>query len=203
MASLRYRIHLKGRSPLVMHANTLANPLAPEKKQLSALTKKTPKTDADYLAIQKIEFVAGIYWCHLLGPYLPTANLRKMLIEGARKNKKGKQFESGLFVVDDAPVDFGETEKLSMEQLFAKYAWTTQAGNQKSTIMRTRPKFDKWECAFDVEIEEDLVNLDDLQNALASAGLGVGIGDAKSLGMGRFSGKVVCRVQVDEMEAVV
>lgn len=126
-----------------------------------------------------------------------------MLIEGARKNKKGKQFESGLFVVDDAPVDFGEPDKLTMEQLFERYAWTVPAGNQKNTIMRTRPKFDKWSCTFDVEIEEDLVSLDDLKNALASAGLGVGIGDAKSLGMGRFSGKIVCKVEESELEAAV
>ncbi len=167
----RFRIHLKGRTPLVMHANTLANPLAPEKKQLSALTNKKPKTDADYLAIQKIEFAAGIYWDHLLGLYLPTANLRKMMIEGSRKNKKGKAFESGLYVVDDAPLLIGGDEKMSVEQLFDKYAWTTQAGNQKSTIMRTRPRFNKWECVFEVEIETGLIDLADLEAAIASAGL--------------------------------
>jgi hypothetical protein len=192
-----YQIHLKARSPLVMHSNTLANPLSEEKKQLSALTLKKPKTDAAYLAIQKIEFSAGIYYDHLLGVYLPTANLRKMLIEGGRKNKKGKAFESGLYVIDDVPVvidNDASIGKLPLEALFEKYAWTVPVGNQKNTVMRTRPRFDSWECTFSVMIETSLLNVDDIENALNSAGIGVGIGDAKSLGMGRFVGKVLAPV---------
>lgn len=190
MSETVFQIQLKGTSPLVMHANTLANPLAPEKKQLSALTNKRPKTDADYLAIQKIEFNAGIYWDHLLGLYLPIANLRQMLIEGAAKFKKKKPFQSGLWIQNDAPLLIGGDEKLSIPELFEKYAWYTQAKNGKSTIMRTRPRFATWECTFGVEVEPNMLDAEDLKSAIEYAGKAVGIGDAKTLGYGRFMATV-------------
>ena len=185
-----YRVRLEGRSPLVHHSNTMVNPLSKEKKALSALTGKKPKTDADYLAIQKLEFTAGLYHDKRLGVIIPCQNLRKMLIEGARKNKKGKQFEAGLIVEGDAVLEFPGQGK-TIEELYEDYAWTVPAGNQKSTIMRTRPRFDEWACEFDVLLEESLVDKSDLAAALKAAEIAVGICDARALGMGRFYSKVL------------
>lgn len=193
--SNQFRVRLEGRSPLVMHNNTCVDPLSPEKKKLGALTGKKSKTDADHLAIRQIEFAAGIYFDHLLGPYIPAKNLRKMLIEGARKKKQGKQFEAGIFVCDDAKLLYDGPRDL--ESLYEQFAWTVPAGNQSATIMRTRPKFDDWACEFEVMVETSLVGHDDLVEALKSAEIAVGICDARSLGMGRFRSQVLSAVAAE------
>lgn len=55
-------LKLTGMSPLMMHADTLANPLNPITKAHKELTSKRKKTDDDHEAIAKSEFIAGAYW---------------------------------------------------------------------------------------------------------------------------------------------
>lgn len=188
----RYKIRLVGRTDLVLHNNQCVDPLNPLKKQISAITGKKKKTDADHLQLRKLEFIAGLYFNDQLGPFIPAQNLRKMLIEAARKDKNGKQFESGIFVEDHAPIQYeGPRTVEKMIECGDEYMWTTPAGNQSSTIMRTRPRFRKWHVDFELIAEPSLVQRDMLENALRHAEISVGICDARSIGCGRFNALIL------------
>jgi hypothetical protein len=187
-----YKIRLTGRTDLVLHNNQCVDPLNPLKKQISAITGKKKKTDADHLQLRVLEFIAGLYFNDQLGPYIPAQNLRKMLIEAARKDKNGKQFESGVFIEENSPIEYEGPR--TVNELIAKgeeFMWTTPAGNQASTIMRTRPRFKKWAIEFVVLTESSLVNRDMIVNALRHAEISVGICDARSIGCGRFKAEIL------------
>lgn len=187
---MEMKIRLNGITPLVMHSNRLANPLDPMKKELATLTGKKKKTDADYEQIAKIEFRAGLY-INGVGPIIPSNNLRKMLIEGGRKSKMGKQFESGLCFVSDADLEYEgprEAEELWKD---GRFTWTTAVGNQRNTVMRTRPRFNEWACEFTIEFDDDLLSESDVSDALSKAERGVGVCDGRALGLGRFKAEIV------------
>jgi len=176
-----------------MHNNRCVNPRDPLKKAISAITAKGKrKTEADLDELERLEFVAGLYYDEQMGPYIPSQNIRKMLIEGARKVKLGKQFESGVFITDDVPVQYdGPRDFEDMWKLRDKFAWTTVVGNQKASILRTRPRFKQWSVEFSVILEESLVSVDDLKTALKHAEIAVGLCDGRSVGCGRFFAEVL------------
>ena len=193
MAATQFTVRLIGTTPLVLHNNQCVNPRNPLKKQIAAITSKGKrKTDADYERLEQLEFVASLYINDQLGPYLPAQNIRKMLIEGARKEKNGKQFESGCFVNADSPILYDGPRTIDeMIKLGEQFMWTAPVGNQSATIMRTRARFKKWQCEFLVYLENSLVTEDMLIGALNHAKLSVGIGDGRSVNCGRFNFEVM------------
>jgi hypothetical protein len=182
-------IHLVGTTPLVMHNNQCVNPLNHYKKSISAITAKgKKKTDADFLQLAKLEFFSGLYINDHLGPFVPGHNIRKMLIEAARKEKNGKQFEAGCYVDHDAAVIYeGPKTKEEMFALGDKFVWTCVVGNQQSSIMRTRPRFENWELDFTITYENELLSVDSIKSALYYAKLCIGLCDGRSIGCGRFN----------------
>lgn len=184
------KIRLVGTSPLVLHNNRLANPLDEIKKKIATYTSKRKKTDADHHKIAELEFVGGLYF-NKQGPYVPSMNLRKMLIEGGRKDKLGKQFESGVYVLEDAAIEYDGPRDVEGMWKDGRFAWTTAVGNQRSTVFRTRPRFEEWAINFLIECDEDFLSVDDVTRALKRAERGVGICDARAIGCGRFSAELL------------
>jgi len=186
-----YRIRLVGTTPLVMHNNQLVNPLHPLKKAIASITAKgKKKTEADILKLYRLEFQASLYIDGLLGPYIPAQNLRKLMIEAARKSKDGKQFESGLFIDADAPVEYEGPR--DMEGLLGRmddFAWTTVCGNQRASIMRTRARFKTWAAEFSAIVETSLVSPEMIDNALSHSRF-IGICDGRSINCGRFNASI-------------
>ncbi len=193
MGATQLTVRLTGKTPLVLHNNQCVNPRNPLKKQIAAITSKGKrKTDADHEQLERLEFIASLYINDQLGPFLPAQNLRKMLIEGARKEKNGKQFESGIFVNDDSPILYEGPRTIdAMIAAGDQFMWTTPVGNQAATIMRTRARFKIWACEFIVYLEDSLVTEDMLRGALKHAEISVGIGDGRSVGCGRFKSEVL------------
>ena len=198
MAVQEYRIRFDGTTALVMHNNRCVNPLDPLKKKIAAITTKGSKrlTDADYQQLYRLEFQASIYHNDHLGPHVPSRCIRATLVNGARKNRDGKQFESGVWVHGDASVQYDGPK--DMEGLLAAgsydedgFMWTTVCGNQRASIMRTRPRFDDWSIEFVVDVEDELVTLAMLEGALRAAEVQVGICDGRSIGFGRFKATIV------------
>ena len=197
METVTYRIRLEGTTPLILHNNQCVNPLHPLKKKIAAITSKgRRKTEADHLQLYKLEFQSGLYISDRLGPYVPTKCIRATMINGARKQKDGKQFESGLFIPEDAPIEYKGPRTL--KELIEKgsyddggFMWTTVVGNQASSIMRTRPRFDEWAIEFDAMCVTSLISRDMVDNALSAAEVQVGICDGRSIGMGRFNAKIL------------
>jgi hypothetical protein len=193
MSASQLTVRLVGRTPLVLHNNQCVNPRNPFKKQIASITSKGKRrTESDLDLLEKLEFVSSLYINDQLGPYVPAQNIRKMLIEAARKEKNGKQFESGIFIIDDAPIEYdGPRDFESMWLLKEQFAWTTVVGNQRASILRTRPRFMKWAINFVLDIEDSLVTRDMVAGALKHAEISVGLCDGRSVGCGRFKAEIL------------
>ena len=193
MAMQNVTVRLTGRTPLVLHNNQCVDPRNQFKKKIAAITgRKGKKTESDLEELERLEFLSGLYMHDQHGPIVPVANIRRMLIDGARKDKNGKEFESGVFVVEDAPILYdGPRDAEGMWQERERFAWSTVVKNQRASILRTRPRFKTWAVEFQVDIEDSIVSLDMLNTALMRAAVMCGIGDGRSIGCGRFNFEIV------------
>jgi hypothetical protein len=175
----------------------LANPLSQYARLLKDATSKKNKTIADYERIAHIEFLAGLYpqpeypWKNgqKYMVVIPGAMLRKVLIEGARKDKLGKQVEAGVLPPEDTPLIYdgpSDPEKL----WDAGFHETVPVGIGRSKTIRTRPFFEKWGLEPVFEYAKDLVQGDQLLRAIQRAGREVGMGDDRPL-FGLFTVEVI------------
>lgn len=181
------RVTWKGISPLIMHSCQCVNPLHPIAKELKKYTSKKNKTDEDLTTISDLEWEAGAYWKDGLGLYIPAENVEATIINGAKANKKGKDVQKYVDVVDlYIPLDYGEN--LSKEELIQNYEYrdTRIMTVMRSKILRTRPRFDQWVIEFNLRYNEEKINIDTIINAMEYAGLYVGLCDSRPK-YGKFS----------------
>lgn len=193
MVAVKYRVRLKGKTPLVLCNNQCVDPRNPIKRQIAAITSKGKRrTDADLDQLEKLQFYASLYINDQIGPFVPGQNIRKMLVEAARKEKNGKQFESGCYVNDDVPIEYeGPRDPDQMFEQRDDFVWTCVAGNQQASILRTRARFKTWALEFDVYLEDSLVTKDMLERALKNAEIQIGLCDGRSIGCGRFNSTIL------------
>ena len=169
---------LDGTSPLLIHNGILSDPLDPRTKAIAAVSKGRNKTDREHERLAELEFHGCLYLSEKAPhvPVIPADNLQKVLIEGARKAKLGKAFESGTYVVNDAPIiyDGPKVDKLYADKRFCFRKGVVIA---KRRVMRTRPIFREWMIEMQVEFDPEQVNATDVGEALTVAGGRIGLGD--------------------------
>lgn len=175
MEYLRFR--LTGVKPLLLHNVRLSNPLDRHAKAVSEVAKKRSKTEADHLALSKLEFVGGSYHDDEIGPYVPGTWIDKTLEEGGRGEKLGKSIRATVRCVDEmVAIQYRGPRKL--EQLWDKgYFDRRPVGVGQSKTLRTRPKFEEWVIEPVIAFESHVVNESAIIRALERAGVMVGLGD--------------------------
>jgi len=173
---------------LMMHNEQLADPLNQYAKALKAVTSKKKKTDDDHMEIAQVEFQGGLYFDDEIGPYVPSSWLMGTIIEGARRNRLGREFEAFVMVEEDrVPLKYDgprTREKLWSDKRFIDRRCVGNMGNR---VVRTRPRFDNCTLRFTVQIFDGGPNIDAVEDALNIAGQAIGIGDGRP----RFAGKFV------------
>ena len=186
---MKYKVEFIGTAPLLMHSCKGANPLNPDVKHLKTFTSKRNKTDEDHIEIMRLQYLLNAYWDKSIGFYIPANVVEATIVGGAKKNKKGKQFLSGIEVLQqsvplicDAPKNIHEAYQLP------EFADVRNVDVDGSSIMRIRPRFDRWRIKFDLNIDENIINADDLATALNCAGSLVGMCDFRPK-YGRFEVK--------------
>jgi hypothetical protein len=187
----RYRITLTGTTPLVQHNPRLADPGDDITREIKSITGKRKKTDEDRVAIERLEWFGGLY-LEDKTPVVPTANIRKCIVEAGKTRKLGKQIGRAVSFVDftvpvihDGPKDI---EKLYSHPGFRLRA--TVVNNGQTRIVRVRPKFPAWALVADAEVLEDLIDPHELRDVAALAGVIEGLGDNRVNGFGRFTATV-------------
>lgn len=75
--------------PLLMHMLPLASPLNPHAERPKALTANRVKTDRHRPEIAQMEIEYGFQRTAGIGPFSPTAMLRRSLADGARLIRAG------------------------------------------------------------------------------------------------------------------
>lgn len=170
----------RGASPLIMHSCKCVNPLHPLAIRMKEISSKRKKTEEDLIALSNLEWEAGAYWEDGIGLYIPAENVEATLVNGAKAYKKGTDIKKYCDVTDlYIPLDYGEN--LTKEELIGKWEYrdTRPMNVMKAKVMRTRPRFDKWEIRFNLRYNEEKIDLQTIATAMEYAGLYVGLCDSR------------------------
>ena len=122
---------------------------------------------------------------------IPAAALRSCLEAAARKTKQGPNVREGLYVENDAELEY-DREKLgkTIPEVAKNAAYDVTVVVQRNRTLRRRPRFEKWAATFFIDTDPELVDQVMLQQWLDVGGRRIGIGDwrpQKSGHFGRFS----------------
>lgn len=180
-----------GGERLMMHSDQLANPFNEYTQELAKVTHKRNKTLEDYLEAARIEFQGGLYHNEKAGPYMPAHCLHKMMIEGAKRRKLGKQFAQEVLVLDEInPVLYeGPRTRAALWDDAVKHLPDYQrlcGVGQNKRILRTRPLFRNWTIEFTIKVFPGAINPEDIRTALEAAE-SIGIGDGRPIYAGQFT----------------
>ena len=184
------KVTWKGKKTLIMHSCQCVNPLLPLSKELKKYTSKRNKTEEDIQHISDLEWESGAYWKDGIGLYIPGENVEATLIGGGKANRKGTDIQKYCTVVDTyIPLEYGEN--LTKEQLIKdmNYRDVRVMTVQRAKVVRTRPRFDRWEITFNLQYDEKKIDLDTIINAMEYAGDYVGLCDSRPR-YGKFVVKV-------------
>lgn len=170
---------------------------------MKKLTGKRNKTDADYALIADLEWLAGWYMepnhvefaisgnAIAVGDYgeliMPGYVLDAMMVNGAKKNKLGMQFKSGVFVDGDGELIF-EGKDSGLDKLMANPNFRLQAleSVQKARVLRTRPYLKQWQIRFTVNFDDTVVDQPAVEQSVEVAGRLVGLCERRPR-YGRFT----------------
>jgi hypothetical protein len=202
MAEFTIRVKLESVQPTLMHSNQTCNPLNKFAKAMKAITGKRKKTDEDFEQLAKIEWEAGLYYSPELGPYIPSINIEGMLRDAAKKQKLGTAVKQSVRVFPleiplgyNGPRDLEGLKKIAFsgEKVNGEDFFDSRAAKNPgtgSTIMRTRPRFNKWWLEFDIIADDTVFNEDDIVQILATAGTKIGLSDYRPR-YGTFEFKII------------
>jgi hypothetical protein len=184
MAFKTLNFRILGVSPLLMHNGQTADPLNQFSIGLKKISGKRGKTEEDYRALAHLEFLSGLYLKNKK-PCIPGFVMEACLCEAAKKSRRGKQALSGIFVNEDSELIYDgpqDPEKMWEDESFRLSA---SVRIQKNRVMRTRPRFDKWEAVVAISFDDKVLNASDVEEILKSA-CDVGLCDWRPK-FGRFS----------------
>jgi hypothetical protein len=187
MAWMKVRYRLTGDAPLLMHSGKLADPLSSVAKAIKQVSAKKAKTDADHERMATLEFAGSLYLDSELGPYIPGENIEASIYHAARKTKEGKLAASGLFVPGKSRLDYdGPRDPKGLLAEGDAYRLCVPVGLNGKRVMRTRPIFRAWSVVAEVEYEDTILNLEQVNRWVQTAGVQVGLCDWRPR-YGRFT----------------
>jgi hypothetical protein len=210
----KFEVTFTGTDPLIMHADTLVDPLHPLKLQLAELTKKgTRRTEAEHRESYRLEFLASLYVDPIAGVYVPGRNVKACMIKSATEARLGTRLRQALVSTSrvnpldyrgrpqhpEATVRMGierpeELEKFNHElpQLLWEAGTFHLTGAKKqgqAKVMRTRAYFPDWRLSVTGYLDTARINQGDFETIVQRAGLYYGLGDDRP-DYGRFTAQV-------------
>lgn len=171
---LRFRI--TGVVPLLMHNGQMADPLNPLARKLKEVTSKRNKTIADYEAMARLEWYGSLY-VQDDQVIIPGVNLERMMLDSARKRRKGKLVEAGLFCPEEYPLIYDGPTDIDELWESGDYRFTVSVKLKGGRVIRTRAIFRDWALEFGVVFDPRLLNEGEVVNFLEYAGDYIGLGD--------------------------
>lgn len=179
------KVEIRSAADLIMHNGQTANPLNTFAKEMKRISQKRKKTEADFEELSLVEFKAGLYLDEN-GPCLPATMIDAVVTAGAKKSKNGKLTEAGVFCDQNASLQY--VGPRTVAELWADESFRlvvpVKIGQQK--VIRTRPIFKNWSATLSLVYETDIINENDVLDAIRKAGMYVGVGDWRPRN-GRFA----------------
>jgi hypothetical protein len=202
MAMQQLKATIRGAAPMILKNGWTANPLNKFAMAVKEITSKKDKTEADHILLGNIEWLGCWYYADnaiefavganqvIVGDYgeliLPTTVLWGMIVNGAKKNKLGQLFKSGVFIQDDVPLEFkgkrGMSEMMADESL--RIVTIERVGTAR--VVRTRPYLKEWSVTPTINYDDTVVNKAQIEQALEVAGRLVGLCERRP-SFGRFT----------------
>ena len=178
---------IEGRSPLMVHAERLANPLDPLKKEIAEYTKKRTKTDDDWATIFRLEWEGGLYHDGER-PIIPGFVMKACIRSSAKLSKRGRHIQRGVQISPiGIPIEYSGPIDI-------KEMWDSENFRdirsvvvpQKGRVMRCRPIFNEWRLTFTVIVNETIINMKEVLDILELAGGIEGLCENRMNEFGRF-----------------
>ena len=183
-----------GTRPLLMNNGRMALGAFDEHaRAVKEITDKRKKTEADLMEKARREWRGSMYYDDDLGPYVPSENIEKCMVMGARKHKLGTYLEQG-FQVEQELVALEYDGPRTVDELEAagdRYQFNTgvKMGRTGGRVLKRRPIFRDWSLRFTAIYDPLVCDLDYIERAAKTAGAQVGLGDWRPR-YGRFEAKV-------------
>ena len=190
-------VTIKGDMPLIMHNDTLCDPLNPLTVELSKITVIRKKQLEHHIAMARLEFEGGLYYSENYGLHIPSKLIFGCLKSAARKFKLGVAMKS--LILNDIAFPLKGYKKQTPESLWnakneagtSKYVFRESVNVNRSKIMRTRPMFQEWGFTFSGDLDIELISTEQFEKILENAGMYCGLGDLRpekaSGSFGKFS----------------
>ena len=176
-----------GVSALIMHSDRGVNPLDPDAARLKALTSTRKKTDEIHVQVARLEWELGMYFDAEMGPHVPTANLRSVLVEGAKLAKLGATVKRATIVEDDrARLDYEGPRDIEAMWKAGSFRDIRSVVVGTSRVMRCRPIFRKWSVTFALLFDTESIERAALVTAAENGGRFIGLGDFRPANGGPF-----------------
>ena len=180
--SLKARFH--GVAPLLMNTGRTANPLDQFAKALKQISQKRHKTDADFEEMYRLEWYGGLYLSHGK-PCIPGLVMDACLVDAAKKVRKGKQANAGLFSAGEFVIEHDGPDDIDSLWEDERFSFSATVRIQRSRIIRMRPKFSEWAADLEICFDDRQLNEQDIREFLSIAGRDVGLMDWRPR-FGRF-----------------
>lgn len=186
------KVELTGTSPLIQHNIRLADPLDPITREIKKFTAKGSKmTDDERFIIRKLEWFGGLYMntekeviddgaievesgARVM---MPSENLESMIVDAAKKSRKGPKAKAGVLVDNDVALAYAGPRDINKLYDAGAHAFVRAVRVQSARTIRTRPYFRQWSLEFEVTFDERLLSGSELQEWIETAGRIVGLGD--------------------------
>ncbi|MEX2441418.1 MAG: hypothetical protein WD400_02100 [Pontimonas sp.] len=183
---------LTGTTPLLCHNARLVDPDDEIVIEMKKITSKKKKTDEDRKQLGWLEFMGGLYVSDATGePTMPTANIRRCLVEAGKTRKLGKQIgRAATFLEFETPLIYDGPKEPSKLASRPEFRHRAVVRNQANRIIRVRPKFSQWQLVASLELIEDLLDPIEFRDVANLAGMIEGLGDNRINGFGRFTVEV-------------
>lgn len=187
---MRYRIKIRGTSPLIMHNGAagldVRSPANVEKAEI-ARKRGSNRTETDDARLAELECQTALWLDESGAPTIPEAALRAVVETGARKLKQGTQVREGLIVEAVEAFDYDRGALgTTIDELGKRAQFTTGVVVQRNRLLRTRARFPEWACTFMVEMDDELGDRSQLEAWLDIGGRRIGPGDWRPEKSGRY-----------------
>ena len=182
-----FKVKIRGVTPFIMHNCASADPENYWAIEMAPLKAKRKKTDSDRKKIRDLSFNSCLYFSEELnGLYMPTDNIRKMLLEagracdqkGAKKQIVGISFSNYIGYKLNVK-NRNNREKLTEDPSLRYNKVVTIA---KAKVPSVRAIFKEWEFECNIEIDGSIVDFDVVEQWMMYAGKRVGLGGRRPYG---------------------
>ena len=160
----RYKVTIRGIRPLLMHRPPTPDEEAEEKRKKKGTTI-SPHAEAERALYKDEKGRICTPAIHIESALISSAS--EFPMPGKRRKSLKEVFLAGIYV-----------EPKMIPHKYTDWVVDIQPVRiQKGRIMRGRPRFDRWELEFTINVMDERITEDVLKEVLQNAGISKGIGD--------------------------